>query len=65
MGKYKEGDVAEGLFGGFLAFMMVMAISTIFIYGFSMRTAVASSSGVIGLAGLIIHTFPRAKRTNT
>jgi len=64
MGKYRKGDKAEALFGGFLAFMMVMAISTVFLYGFTSSTAVASSFGGIGLVALVAHTRPRTKHTS-
>jgi len=63
MGRYRKGDKAEALFGGFIAFMMVMAISTVFLYGFTNSTAIASSFGGIGLIALVAHTRPRTKHT--
>ena len=62
VGKYREGDVAEGLFGAFLAFMTVMAISTVFTSGLSTVTAVSSFSGGVGLVSLLYHAYPKNKK---
>ena len=61
VGKYRDDDVAEGVFGAFLAFMMVMAISTIFLFGRTTTTTLSSISGGIGLCGLIWHVRPKEK----
>jgi len=49
-----QGRMAEGLFAGFMAFMLVMAISTPFVVGLSIRTIVAAGCGVIGLSGVLL-----------
>lgn len=62
VGDTNQGDVAEAIFGGFLGFMMVLAISTIFLFGLTTTTAISSGAGAIGLTGLLVHVRPRAKR---
>jgi hypothetical protein len=48
-----QGKHAEAVFCGFLAFMMVMAISTIFLFGATATTLVASGCGSVGLFSLV------------
>lgn len=49
----RKAVVAEGIFNGFLAFMMVMAISTIFLFGVKFDTIVASLCGSVELFGVV------------
>ena len=61
LGNYRKGDLAEGVFGGFLAFMTVLGLSTPFTVGLTWVTGVCAAASAVGLATIVNHLLPKQK----